>query len=144
MALSSNCAVAAIMVGGPFQAPAEELLSSLALEAKADLTDGEGMACPTDPQTDPPKEPGNPRSVRYAEALGPGGAAASRPSSISQGSGGGFGNPAITGIPRDLAQPALQTTLPTEARPYLPTGPPFELLRPPRFCVTLVVWCLRL
>lgn len=62
--------------------------------------------------------------------LAPGGAAGN-PSTGTQGSSGPT-TVALAASPYDLPTPNLQTALPRETSPVLPTGPPFELLRPPR------------
>jgi hypothetical protein len=123
-ALACNCTLGSII----FEQPAAEdyFHPDGMLEANQGMT-------PDAPSPSSPRDDGeNPPQVDQLEGLAPAGTAAGQPSSASQGGGNGSSNAATTGILCDLPQPALQTTLPREARPYLPTGPPFELLRPPR------------
>lgn len=94
---------------------------------------GLGATLPGGPLT-PPDDEENPPTVDRLEALAPAGGSAGPPSSLSQGGGNGGSNSAIPGASSILPDPALQTALPTDARPILPTGPPFGLLRPPRAC----------
>ena len=125
---AANTAMASIICD---RQPADELFDAAAGAFSSD----QGMTPPAeDRPSAPPDNSENPPTVDQFEALAPAGGSAGQPSSVSQGGGSGSSNAAISGILYDLPQPALQTALPREARPYLPTGPPFELLRPPRPC----------
>ncbi len=122
---AANAAVASIISD---RQPADDLFA-----AAAALSADQGMTPPAeDRPSSPPDNRENPPTVDQLEAFTPAGGSTGQPSSASQGGGNGSTNAAITAILCDLPQPALQTALPREARPYLPTGPPFELLRPPR------------
>jgi hypothetical protein len=83
-----------------------------------------GPSLPSDNQTDPP-------TFHPGESLGPSGGTAGQPNSFSQGSGGGAMSAAAS-VLASFSEPPFQTALPGEARTIMPTGPPFELLRPPR------------
>ena len=98
---------------------AEELLSSPGTPP--------GEASPAPSPSDPPAEEECPAVVLYAEGLIPCGAAASN--SGSQTTGGSTGA-ALAAAARYLPELDLQGSLPSEAMPILPTGPPFKLLRP--------------
>ena len=122
---AANTAAASIICD---RQPADELF-----DAAAALSADQGMTPATeDRPSSPPNDREDPPTVDQLEAFSPANGSAGQPSSVSQGGGSGSSSAAISGAFCDLPQAPLQTALPREARPYLPTGPPFELLRPPR------------
>ena len=74
----------------------------------------------------------DPLPLIQPDSLGPGSGSAGHSSTVSPSAAGGSGAAAILCQVFDLPQLSLQTRLPRESSPFLPTGPPFELLRPPR------------
>ena len=79
-----------------------------------------------------PNEGQSPLPLIQPDGLGPGSGSAGHPSTVSPSGAGASGGTAILCQVFDLPHLALQTRLPRESSPFLPTGPPFELLRPPR------------
>jgi hypothetical protein len=121
-ALVSNCALGSIIVDRP---AAEEFSHP---DGMLDASQGMAPAAPVLP----PDKGGDPLTIHPIEGLAPAGTSAGPPNSVSQGGGNGSSNAAMAGVLPSLPEPALQTSLPRKARPIMPTGPPFELLRPPR------------
>jgi hypothetical protein len=143
VAFASNSAMGAIILadpfsgfaggqGGSFQQFGGELSD---LVAEGGQTAGMTRAAPG--PFDPSDEENNLLTVRQLDGLSPAGGSAGAPSSASQGGGNAPSNAAMTGVFFHLPQPSLQTGLPGEARTAMPTGPPFELLRPPRLFGTV-------
>jgi hypothetical protein len=122
MALASNSALGSIILDRP---PAGEFSDPAGM---VDASQGMAPAAPVVP----PDKGGDPLTIHHIEALAPAGAAAGQPSSASQVGGSGSSNAAIISALYDLPQPTLRTLLPGEGGTIMPTGPPFELLRPPR------------
>jgi len=136
-ALASNTATAALVLGTQdFPLPdrcgadlvqplADELLHAIVLAAAETFS--------TSPCSDLPEEPDKPPSVQYRDGILPGTAGGCQSNSVSPTNGPGSSTGAIAGTVHNLPDPPLQTPLAREGRPILPTGPPFELLRPPEF-----------
>ena len=135
VAFAASTAPGAIVPGNAAR-PLDAVESDLArlfvtqfLDSQASL---DGMAGSVPLSSDPSPEGDSPPTLQEVEHLLAAVPTGCQPNSVSQSSGSGASNPAVAGAFCHLPQTALQTTLPREARPYLPTGPPFELLRPPR------------
>jgi len=128
-ALCASTAVAALVFEDAALAPttAGTLFDVLAEELLSTPETPPAEASPSPSPSDPPAEGEYPAIVRYAEGLIPGGAAGSN--SSSQSTGGSTGE-ALAAAARYLPELDLQGSLPSEAMPLLPTGPPFDLLRP--------------
>ena len=135
VALASQPAVATLVVGEAAPSLAghpDNLLESLAsqLLASAEMA---GPATPTGPNPAPSEENENDLSAfRLMEGLLPAPAAGCPANSVSQLSGSGSTGAALASRICDVPLPRLWAALPSEAKTILPTGPPFELLRPPQ------------
>jgi len=94
-----------------------------------------GTATPISPPVPPahPNPGDTPLQPRLAEGALPGSGTAGNAGSASHGGGPGTPTCAFVGNQFRLPRPILVTRVPREASPMLPTGPPFELLRPPRW-----------
>ncbi|MHC4401901.1 MAG: hypothetical protein ACYTG0_19690 [Planctomycetota bacterium] len=129
-AFVANSAHGAIILGSSPFADMPEVAGGL-----KGWSDGAGPVEPEEPDNTPhPSNEGENGPSQPALLDADGVAAGCTTSSQPGPSSSGFGSSAIASASCSLPQPSLLTTLPREARPYLPTGPPFELLRPPRFC----------
>ena len=135
VALASGSAVAAIITPDAFlQLGSEEVLVQPVVEDLLASAECGETAIPAAPQPSAPEnDRDDPRTPLLMRGLEPAAGTAAGPSFGSHSTGGGPSNSAIAVASTDLPQATLQTALPKEARPYLPTGPPFELLRPPRW-----------
>ena len=135
LGLASQPAVATLVVGEAtpsLEGHPDNLLQSLAsqLLASAEMA---GPAAPTSPNPAPSEENENdPPAFRVLEGLLPAPAAGCPSNSVSQLSGSGSTGAALASRICDVPPPGLWVTLPSEAKTILPTGPPFELLRPPQ------------
>ena len=110
----------------------DALLESLAtqLVSSAEMA-GPGTA--TSPSPAPSEEnEDEPPAFRLPEGLLPAPATGCQSNSVSQSSGSGSSGAALASRISDLPPPRLWAALPSEGKTILPTGPPFELLRPPR------------
>jgi hypothetical protein len=121
-ALASNCALGSIILdrpvaGGPFAA-----------DGILDASQGMAPAAPVVP----PDKGADPLTIHQIEGLAPPGTAAGQPTSASQGGGTGPTNAALPNVISYLPDAAFRTPLPGAPRTIMPTGPPVELLRPPR------------
>jgi hypothetical protein len=133
--LASQPAGAAMLVGaGSFCSPggSDNLLHTLATQvlASADFSQpvthaGTHPTRSGDSQNDRP-------AFRPPEGFLPAPATGCHSNSVSQSSGSGSTGPAVAGRISDVPPPRLWAALPSEAKTTLPTGPPFELLRPPQ------------
>ena len=121
--LACNCALGSII----FDQPGEDS-SNLTGALEAD----QGMAPKTPQAPSTPNKGHDLPTLHQLEGLAPAGSGAGAPQSPSHGGGNGPTNPALGTISPYLPEPGLQVAAPSERRPILPTGPPFELLRPPR------------
>lgn len=135
VALAPGSAVASIIAHDGLAGPSEDL--DAFLDAIADVSfvgsgSGEGMTPAQESPTSPSNEEDDPRPSVDVLALAPGGPAAGQPGSASQGGGNGSPSAALDGAHWNLPPAPLQTRLPKEGRVTMSTGPPFELLRPPR------------
>jgi hypothetical protein len=134
IALASQPATAALVVGdaSPFLGGEhDELLESLASQLLASAD----MAGPTHtgPNSTPSEDDQDNRpAFRLPEGLLPAPATGCHSNSVSQSSGSGSTSAALASAICDVPPPGLQASLPSEAKTILSTGPPFELLRPPR------------
>ena len=129
LALSSRCATAALIVGAlpcPQYECTDDLLGSFAIQS---LFSGDAA-----PAGASPAEEGAPPSIKNAERHSPP-ATACGSSSVSQSSGGGSSYAALAQTACDLPPAAPKASLPSEGKMTLPTGPPFELLRPPELAL---------
>jgi len=128
-ALFANTAVAALLLQDSWAGPTfgAILLETFAEEMLSTPETPPDEASPGPSPSDPPAEGEYPAIVSYAEGLTPGGAAGSN--SSSQSTGGSTGE-ALAAAARYLPELDLQGSLPSEAMPNLPSGPPFKLLRP--------------
>ena len=133
--LASQPAVATLVVGEATPSSAghaDNLLQSLAsqLLVSADMA---GPASPTGPNPAPSEDNENdPPAFQVLEGLLPAPAAGCPSNSVSQLSGSGPSGVALASRISDVPPPSLWAALPSEAKTILPTGPPFELLRPPQ------------
>ena len=133
--LASQPAVATLVVGEATPSSAghaDNLLQSLAsqLLASADMA---GPATPGGRNPAPSEEHENdPPAFQVLEGLLAAPAAGCPSNSVSQSSGSGSTSAAVSIRICDVPPPSLWATLPSEAKTILPTGPPFELLRPPQ------------
>ncbi|HUT91558.1 MAG TPA: hypothetical protein VMY37_18815 [Thermoguttaceae bacterium] len=127
-ALFANTAVAALVFDDRPLAPTsgDMLLEAVAEEFLSSAVTCPASALPGPSPSDPPAEEEPPGIVRHAERLIPGGAA---PSNSSSPSNGGSADSALAAAPY-LPEIDPRGSVPPEAQPILPTGPPFELLRP--------------
>jgi hypothetical protein len=123
-ALASNMARGSIILD---RQPTDELFDPVG-GVDADQGMASDAPCPSSPRDDGE----NPPTVDQFEGLAPPGAVAGQPNSISHGSVAGANVAATTSLLCDAPEPSLRTGLPGEARTVMPTGPPFELLRPPQ------------
>jgi hypothetical protein len=103
---------------------ASQLLASAELPRPAPHT-GASPARSEDKEDDRP-------AFQLLEGLLPAPAAGCHTNSVSQSSGSGSTGAALASAVGDVPPPGLWATLPSEAKTILPTGPPFELLRPPQ------------
>jgi hypothetical protein len=135
LGLASEPARATLLVGEVVPGSvgqADNLLQSLAsqLLVSADIA---GPATPTGPNPGPSEENENdPSAFRVLEGLLPAPATGCHSNSASQLSGSGSTSVALASRICDVPLPRLWAALPSEVKTLLPTGPPFELLRPPR------------
>ena len=134
-ALTTDRAVAAIIVddglaGGWADASALLTIDQTGASAHPQT----GTATPVSPALPPARpNPGDtPPRPRLAEGVLPGTGSAGNAGPGSQGGAPGTSSASLSGNLVFLPLPGLATRVPSEARPILPTGPPFELLRPPR------------
>lgn len=139
LALACTTAEAAIILDRDALALAAGQFQDLGLATADDAAGSAGAPGAAD--TTAPTEPAAPSSPNEGQAplpliqpdgLGPASGSAGHPSTVSPPGAGASGATAILSQVFDLPHLALQTRLPRESSPYLPTGPPFELLRPPR------------
>ena len=134
-ALAPQPATATLVVGAAAPASTghpDNLLESLAsqLLSSAEMA---APAAPTGPNPAPSEHNENdPLAFRLSEGLLAAPAAACQSNPVSQSSGSGSTGAALASRICDVPPPGLWATLPSEAKTTLPTGPPFELLRPPR------------
>lgn len=128
-ALFANTAAAALVFEG---CPSYPTFGDMLLEALAEELLSSAVTCPASAlpgpcPSDPPAEEEQPSIVRHAEGLIPGGAAASN---VSSPSNGGSIGAALAAAAACLPEIDPQGSVAPEAKPILPTGPPFKLLRP--------------
>jgi hypothetical protein len=133
LALAPQPATATLVVGEASPSSVghpDNLLESLAsqLLASAEMA---GPATPVSPNPAPSEDNENdPPVFRLMEGLLPAPATGCQSNSVSQWSGST--GVALASRICDVPPPRLWAALPSEAKTILPTGPPFELLRPPR------------
>jgi hypothetical protein len=135
VALASQPATATLVLGTAYpssEGHADNLLETLAsqLLASAEMA---GPAAPAGPNPAPAEENENdPSAFRSPEGLLPAPASGCHSNAVSQSSGSGSTGSAVASRICDVPSPGLWAALPSEAKTIFPTGPPFELLRPPQ------------
>ena len=135
LALAPQPAKATLVVGTAFPSSVgqgDDFLESLARQ----LVSSTGMAGPATPIAPGPApsedDEDDPPAFRLPERLLPAPATGCQANSVSQSSGSGSTGVALASRICDVPPPGLWATLPSEAKTIMPTGPPFELLRPPQ------------